>query len=85
MEVTSPGPFHDFGSFVLGKKALHPQQHPAFRRIIHRIAEEFHPDSGLLNFLLHQVLVHGLAGQPIWGVKDYDIRLGDSEGISDAY
>ena len=84
MELTSSGPFHDFGSFVLRKEALHPQQHPAFRGIIYRIVEEFHPDSGLLNFLQHQALVHDLAGQPVWGVKDYDIHLGDSEGIAES-
>ena len=72
LQLSPPGPLKDLGPFVLGEEPLHPQEHFAFRRIVHRAIEELWPDSRLFQLFQYKVLIDSFAGQPVWRVKqDY--------------
>ena len=81
MKLPPSGSLHDFGPLVLGEEPLHPQQHLALRRIVHRVVEKLRPYPRLFHLLQHQPLVDGLSGQAVRGVKNHQIHLFCSQGI----
>ena len=81
LQLSPSGPLQDFGPLVLGEEPLHPQEHFALRRVVHRAIEELWTDSRLLELFQDKVLIDGLAGQPVRRVNQDYTELSGGEVV----